>query len=219
MDNIYLQLETRDNKLKLPVMDATDIRYAISSMWKECGNAGSFGRYVDLVHEDGRELSIEEREEFFEQEDADCEIAIGDCWILTSIEFNEPLTKEQKVAILDIVSDVPHKGFTASLYSEQLVLQSKDEIHFTAFPNRNVRLRSARYEGIELEAGYESKNEIERLNKALHEINIRIKEELGIVAEELPFEIDWFDFREDSANYGDYKIVNLGDLMYDYVAF
>lgn len=219
MNNIYLQLDTRDHKLKQPVKDSSDIRHAISSMWKECGNTGTFGRYVDLVHEDGTVLDIEEREAFFEDVIADCEIALGDCWLSASIDFEERLTGEQKTQIFNIVDTIQHDEFYVSVYDGELVLQTQNEIHFSSYPNRHMRFDSARYEHAECDACSEAKDKIEAINKILEKIAERIKEELGIEFELIPFNGEWFDFRGDNASYGDYKIVNLGELLYDYVAF
>jgi hypothetical protein len=220
MDNVYLQLDTRTSKLKVEVNDATDIRYAISSMWSVCGDTGSFGRYADLVHEDGSALDSEEREAFFDEVDADCEIALGDCWLVASLEFSQSLTSEQSTAILNIVNNTPHTGFVVSLYSHsELVLQTKDEIHFSAYPNRNVRVRTSRYDGIETDACFEASGKIKAINKLITDLGDTIKRELGIELNGTPFNPDWFDFKGDCTSYGDYRIIDFGELLYDYVAF
>lgn len=218
MNNVYLQLDTRNNTLKLPVMDASDLRYAISSMWEACGNTGTFGRYIDLVHEDGKELTEEEREAFFDEEiSADCEIALGDCWLSADIQFEEALDEEQKVRIFNIADSIPHNDFCVFVYNGQLTLQTRNNIHFTSYPNKHARFKSARYEYAECDARSEAKSKIEAINKLLETIAERIKNELGIELELVPFDGEWFNFDEES--YGDYKIVNLKELYYDYISF
>lgn len=216
MNNVFLQIETRVEKYREQVLDATDLRPTLHNLWKAIQGIPS-RCYIDLVDERGRPLASDEREAFFASADADCEMAIGDCYVASTIEFSEPLTDDQLRAVVGYIDDLPHSGVKARADAYEVELSSSEDIHFTAFPNRNTRLKSARYEHVESEASYASWHSAKAVNDALKALVDIIEDGLGVDMHVIAFHPDFFDFRGDCPMYGDYRVVNLADLEYGYI--
>ena len=216
MDNVYLQLELNHKNVKYPVADASDLRPALAKLW-ESNSSCSTSYYIDLVREDGRALDADEREEFFELVDADCEMAIGDCFVSAYIDFENLLDHEELQQIICFIDSLYRDGVSFSACSSRIEITSSEEIHFSALPNRNVRLSSARYETIESNASYASARYIKAVNDALETLVRYIDNEMDVAFDAVYFSDEFFDFRGDCPSFGDYRIVNLGDLLYGYV--
>lgn len=214
MNKIFLQLDTRLAKYREPVENANDLRYAADQLWTSL-NTDDTCRcstlWLDLVHENGEPLTEEEREDFFDCEARDRELAFGRVCPDASIEFE---AEEDVIRSIVDVENVP-AGVRVGVYRGNITVEA--EAHFVSYPNRHFS-EFHQYEGVDEDAAYACSDLMTAINATADAI-VNVLEASGIVPEEIyKADAESLDIYHQQCD-GNYVVADLDDLTFGSISF